>query len=781
MSDSNRLSILLLCLMLCGQRLLPQRATVAAAGAGTKYMFCIGINNYLANTNRASCKVCDDRGLKNLNGCLNDVDTISRLFIKYYDFNPINVHVLKDGQASRSAITDSLQWLLNKCKKGDYLVFFYSGHGSYEYEKAGDNQTRTGKGYRNTILPADVAQPGIRDFNSAELNKIFSGFTDKGVVLTVITDCCHSATNTRGSTLFEVDSAREVKPSAEIPHGIDVVNGTTRQLDQSGALTIGSCQDNEIASEAQVLPGKFYGAFTISLCRAVTEWSHAPVEILLERTISRLRLLNKIQTPNMEAARRRGMNLPGSARAQAGKTNFPLSCLYCSANGKPMIPAGFTDDIFNGDLLVDTRSKDSIRVSNVGLATTEVQVINQSEKLKAQDVTSLQFVVLKRLPNPDPPLRIFLGNTVSRGTYDHILIKARALLQQKNIHYTWVYPTNGVMPEAVLFYRNGWKLNRNKVMETVALDEPEVAQINALMDAANIKNAWLQLPAPEDLVKQLQEKLSTARNRNILVTDAAAAADFTLAGHLSNAGSNDAEFGWEKTIQGSNKNTDAKKAGLPGLTDFFSVSAGGIYPVDSLTDRIKRLSVLANWLSMKSPPADKSIVFPYHLAVKNTGSKSKADENTSGSSSTEDKLDIGIEKDAGSKLPADSVKPMFVYVMSMDPKGNTYLIYPQPRTSILTYPNAILRDTAFYHLATVRHTTPGSYHYFFIALREAVSSRDIFTRHGVLKGDQAGLSDNPLEALLNDEGTEQRGDIKSFDHWMLKTVEISTETGKVKK
>ncbi|MEO6915483.1 MAG: hypothetical protein ABI174_06400, partial [Chitinophagaceae bacterium] len=51
---------------------------------GTKYMFCIGINNYLEGTTRATCQVCTDRELKNLNGCLNDVDTMTRLFQKYY-------------------------------------------------------------------------------------------------------------------------------------------------------------------------------------------------------------------------------------------------------------------------------------------------------------------------------------------------------------------------------------------------------------------------------------------------------------------------------------------------------------------------------------------------------------------------------------------------------------------------------------------------------------------------------------------------------------------------
>lgn len=752
------------------------QASPPVAGNGVKYMLCVGINNYLANTTPGSCRICTERGIKNLNGCLNDVDTISRIFIKYYDFKSANVHLLKDSRASRAAIIDSLQWLLNKCKKGDYFVFFYSGHGSYEYENAGDNQLQTGKGYRNTILPADIAQPGVSDINSAELNKIFSRFTAKGVVLTVITDCCHSATNTRGSTLFEPDAAREVKPSMQVPPAGVMGTGMTHMLDQSGALTIGSCQDNEIASEAQLQPKVFYGAFTISLCRAITEWSQAPVGLLLDRTLSKLRLLNKMQTPNMEGARRLSRNLAGTAKAQSRKASYTLKCLTCSANGFPEIAAGFTDDLYNNDILVDIRTKDSIRVNNVGLTETEVVVINQSKKLKAPDASSLNFMVLKTLANPDPPLKIFLGSPVGREVYNNAIQKASALLNQKDIRYSWMIPSLEKVPDAVLFYNAGWKLNRNGVVETATLDDLNAAGVNRLMDSAHIKNACLELPPVKELTEQLTARLLSTKNRNILVMNTASGADFVLAGHLSGGR---IVYGWEKTARSGN--VDVKSSGLPALTDFFPVLPGNLYPIDSLTERLNRLSVLANWLSMRSPPADKSLVFPYHLSVRNLTSKRKADDKVPGKSSTEDKLDIGIEKEVGSKLPSDKIPSLFIYVMSMDPKGNTFLLYPQPRTSVLTYPNAILVDTSYYHLATVRHTTPGRYHYFFIALREAVSSRGIFTRRGVVKGEQPEFSDNPLEALLNEGGTGQRGDIKSFDHWMLKTVDILTEGKAIQK
>lgn len=740
----------------------------------TQYFFCVGINNYLNNTNPANCKICRERGIKNLTGCLNDLDTITSLFKKYYGFRQEHIIQLRDQQASRAAILNQFAQLQSITKRGDLLVFFYSGHGSYEYEKADDNQQRTGKGYRNTLLPADVIVPGVPDLNSAELNSIFAGFAKKGVVLTVITDCCHSATNTRGNSVVDTDSSREVLPSQELSNLPNRAMGNTIRLDQLGALTLGACQDNELAVETMA-SGKIYGAFTIALCRSVTEWSQAPIQELLARTITRLRFLNKLQTPNMEADKRLAKNLVGNAAAQIRKSTYSLFCSNCSANQLPQIAAGFSDDLQNGDILVDINSKDSIQVSNLGFSASEVQLINLQKKWKGLNAMDLHFSVLRKIPNPDPPLKIFLGKRIEN--FKQVLDTISQLVLQKNMAYKWINPSAGKMPDAILFYNQGWKLNRNKKATTITLNSLDTSAINALMKEASIKKAYLQLPPSANLLHQLIMQLSANKNRNIQVVDKPDAADYMLAGHLGNDG-NSISYGWEKT---NASDRIGSGAGLPMGTDFFSVNANPNLPIDSLIERANRLSVLANWLTIKSPMEDKSLVFPYRLLIKNLGTKLQADGKNSGKSNTVEKLEIGIQKDPASRLSRDSIHPLFVYVVSMDPKGNTYLLYPQPMTSILNYPNTILHDTSFYHLATVRHSSPGYYHYFFIALKEPVANRDIFTRHGVLKSAPAAMSDNPLEALLNEQGSEARGEIKSFDHWILQNVEIKTDIDSPKK
>ncbi len=741
-------------------------------------MLCVGINDYAVPANISKCKVCSLRGLKNLNGCLNDIDTITKTFIKYYDFKPGNIVQLLDRKATRKAILDSLRWLAGKCRKGDIVVFYYSGHGSYEWEHKTDGLLKTGKGYRNTILPADITDSSVHDINSVELNQAFARFTDKGVTLTVITDCCNSATNTRGSTLFEVDSAREANPAPNAYLSLGEPTAATRKLDLYGALTIGSCQDNEIAAETEVMPGKFYGAFTINLCKAITEWSQAPLQTIIDRTVSKLRIGNKQQTPHFEGMKRLEWNLPGSARAQQRKSTYLLKCLHCSKNGLPELMGGFMDDISIDDILVDMNSKDSIRVNNVGLSETEVMVINKTGQLKNVNLGGLNFSILKKIPNPDPPLKVFLGYSVSSEELQVMTKAAIQLQHQKNIPYHWIEPSAEKIPDAVLFYSENkegagrWKLNRNKVKEITRLEGLNDPNIKALLDSANSMNAYLQLPSTKIMEELIQQKLLLLKNRNIKLVASPDAADYVLAGHINASGN--LSYGWEKSIL-SDRHMD-----LPVNTDFYLLSASVESMVDSLMDKLTRLGVLANWLSMKSPAPDNALPYPYHLQVRKLGSKewvknrNVKEKESVDSFDIHEKLEILLVKDNGVTIKPDSIPSLFIYLMYMDPHGNTNLVYPRATESILKYPNQLVSEDSL-SLVKVQHNYAGKYHYFFMALREQVSSKSVFSGESVLRGDQTLLTDNPLEDILNAAGTTQRGEIRSFDHWIFKAIDIFSE------
>jgi hypothetical protein len=84
-----------------------------------KRALLIGIGQYIPN-----------QGMKNLEGSIPDVDVFSSTLIDDFGFKRENVIILKDKDASRQGILNAFDKLVASVSKGDYVVIFYSGHGT---------------------------------------------------------------------------------------------------------------------------------------------------------------------------------------------------------------------------------------------------------------------------------------------------------------------------------------------------------------------------------------------------------------------------------------------------------------------------------------------------------------------------------------------------------------------------------------------------------------------------------------------------------------------------
>ncbi len=163
--------------------------------AQTNRALLVGINNYApanaSDNTRGSTWV-------NLDGCLNDVRAVHSVLLQRYGFRPELIDTLMDRQASRAAILNKLKELGEKSQKGDVVVFFYSGHGSWVKNSLSQEKDKKDE----AIVPFDayLGTPYIRD---KELTPLLNAICDKGALLTVILDCCHSGSMTRGLPLSD--------------------------------------------------------------------------------------------------------------------------------------------------------------------------------------------------------------------------------------------------------------------------------------------------------------------------------------------------------------------------------------------------------------------------------------------------------------------------------------------------------------------------------------------------------------------------------------------------
>ena len=254
----------------------------------SKKAFLVGINRYKMPGS-------------DLKGCINDVTNIRDILIKYFGFKVEEIRLLVDERATKKAILERLKWLVKDAKKGDRLLFHYSGHGSQVRDRDGDEL----KDHLDEILcPYDMNWDGTYILDD-ELQEVFSGMPE-GIAVEVLLDSCHSGTGTREALGLQQlpeeirYQARFLQPPADILARVDdglpvqhLFKGTAIQNPIRGTATgvpgclslFAGCRDNQTSADAMIA-GKYNGAFTYYFCKHLRD---------MKGEISRTNLLKRIR------------------------------------------------------------------------------------------------------------------------------------------------------------------------------------------------------------------------------------------------------------------------------------------------------------------------------------------------------------------------------------------------------------------------------------------------------------------------------------------------------
>lgn len=140
-----------------------------------------------------------------LYGCVNDAILQRQLLIHRFGFNPSDVVMLLNQEATRKGILDTIEeHLIKQVKPGDVAVLHFSGHGSLVHDPDPIYVSPgTGKGLAGTLVPADGALPKAADNQGGVVTDIMGHTlfllmsaiqTDN---LTVVLDSCYSGASTR--------------------------------------------------------------------------------------------------------------------------------------------------------------------------------------------------------------------------------------------------------------------------------------------------------------------------------------------------------------------------------------------------------------------------------------------------------------------------------------------------------------------------------------------------------------------------------------------------------
>ena len=125
-----------------------------------------------------------------LSGCINDVTNMSNFLKTVLKYDKIT-EITDDTRIkpTRANIISNLVNMVKNSKRGDRLLFLYSGHGTLKKDTNGDE---TG-GYDSCLCPIDTLKTG-KYITDDEIRNNVVNKIPAGVRMTFIFDCCNSGT-----------------------------------------------------------------------------------------------------------------------------------------------------------------------------------------------------------------------------------------------------------------------------------------------------------------------------------------------------------------------------------------------------------------------------------------------------------------------------------------------------------------------------------------------------------------------------------------------------------
>jgi pimeloyl-ACP methyl ester carboxylesterase len=251
-----------------------------------------------------------------LSGCVSDIDDVNEMLRGLYSGVElsINLAILKNEAATRSAVIQGFRDHLSKAGPDDVAFFYYCGHGSQEDAPPEFWHLEPDR-LDETLVCYDSRDPGGWDIADKELSILISEVASRNPQIVCILDCCHSGSGTRAA--LEDGIAVRRAPTDRRPRGVDTFLdgalkaasdsrigdlGTGWWLPSGKHVLLAACRPSETAKEIRE-NGSAHGAFTVSLLAALRESRGAiTYRDLMKRAEAQVRLRVPQQVPQAEAS-----------------------------------------------------------------------------------------------------------------------------------------------------------------------------------------------------------------------------------------------------------------------------------------------------------------------------------------------------------------------------------------------------------------------------------------------------------------------------------------------
>ena len=282
----------------------------------------IGIDCYLPN------RLSNGSSYGSLRGCVRDINHVEAYLLntrpetQIFKLTASNV----DGSTTPKEPSEQLPTYKNMVEKfqeltrvaqiGDFVYIHYSGHGGRT--KTNYPKLKGDDGVDETLVPTDIGKPEGQYLRDIELALILKRMVDKGLVVTVVLDSCHSGGAVRGDAnirgLDVVDETPRpteslVGSSEELVATWETLTRGTRNVtdasgwlpEQKGYTLLAACRDNEYAYEFPFDGKESNGALTYWLLDSLKKLgTGVTYKVLHDRLLAKIHSQFERQMPMLQ-------------------------------------------------------------------------------------------------------------------------------------------------------------------------------------------------------------------------------------------------------------------------------------------------------------------------------------------------------------------------------------------------------------------------------------------------------------------------------------------------
>ena len=225
-----------------------------------------------------------DKNIPRLKGPVPDVESMQQVLVKHWGFAPADLVILIDQQATKQAILKALDQLVKVSRPGDFVFFYFSGHGTSRFDRnLGLSALPHTTG---ALIPYDLnlaANDKISQLlvGQIDLRPRLQKLDDNGIAGLAIIDSCYSGNAVRSIRLAVYRHVPMAFKSRAIPGDSVFIEDNDhgkaeeeRTYPYKKIAFISASSDKEVAAEEQqpmlTHDGKPHGVLTDNLLQVLT-------------------------------------------------------------------------------------------------------------------------------------------------------------------------------------------------------------------------------------------------------------------------------------------------------------------------------------------------------------------------------------------------------------------------------------------------------------------------------------------------------------------------------